>query len=99
MTLFNTSDDQLVSYVSVEAYPDFTDHSIVTVNTNLSLGKKAERKDTFLLDSGRRLRQLDFNKAPWPAIKKELQQVNWSKIACKSPTAAHSWFLCQVLPI
>ena len=56
----------------------------------------------FLLDSGRRLRKLDFRKAPWPEIKRKLKDIDWSpmsRMARCNPTIAHSWFLVQLLPI
>ena len=56
----------------------------------------------FLLDSCRRLRKLDFRKAPWPEIKQKLKGIDWSpmsRMARINPTIAHSWFLVQILPI
>ena len=45
---------------------------------NYQLDKKLKREKTSLIDSGRRLRLLDFTKAPWPDIRKELKEVGWS---------------------
>ena len=56
----------------------------------------------FLLDSGRRLRKLDFKKAPWEDIRRKLKDIDWSsmsRLASVSPTFAHSLLLIKILPI
>ena len=102
LDLVCTSDHHLVSHISTESFPMFTDHRLVSVTVNYSLGVKPNKEECYLLDSGRRLRQLDFTKAPWPDIRRELKGLDWSpmsRLARTSPTLAHSWFLCQILPI
>ena len=69
---------------------------------NYELEKQPAREQMSLLDSGRRLKKLDFSKAPWTSIRRELANINWtpmSSLATKSPTLAHSWLICQILPI
>ena len=72
------------------------------MNANYKLSRSPPRKQAYLLDSARRLSSLDFQKAPWESIKKELRTVDWSdmeKLSKASPTAAHSLFLSKLLPI
>ena len=52
-----------------------------------------------LLESGRRLKKLDFNKADWPQIKTELAVIDWSHMEGLEPTSSLSWFFAQVLPV
>ena len=102
LDLFYTSNHHLVSHISTEAFDNFTDHKIVTVTVNYQLGKEPVKEKNYLLDSACRLGKLDFSKAPWPEIKKELKELNWSTmshLASKSPTLAHSWFLYQLIPV
>ena len=102
LDLFFTSDHQLVAHITTEPFPMFTDHRVVAVKVNYLLGKKPKREEMSLLDSGRRLRQLDFSKAPWPDIRMKLKKLDWSplsRLAMVSPTLAHSWFLYQVIPV
>ena len=102
LDLVFTSDQELVSHISTESFPSFTDHKVLSVKVNYLLGKKPIRDEMFLLDSGCRLRKLDFSKAPWPNIRRELGKLDWSpisKLATVSPTLAHSWFLYQILPV
>ena len=80
----------------------FTDHNIVTVNVCYQLGQRHNKDESALLDSARRLHMLDFSKAPWSDIRRELSKVNWAlmeSLASKNYTIAHSWFICQILPI
>ena len=102
LDLVFTSDQNLVSHVDMEAFPTFTDHKILYVKVNYKLGRKPDREEMFLLDSAKRLKLLDFAKAPWPDIRKALKAIDWSpmeSLARASPTIAHSWLLTQVLPI
>ena len=69
---------------------------------NYKLEDKPVKEECFLLDSARRLRKLEFSEAPWPEIKCDLGKINFSpvsKLASSSPTLAHSWFLCLILPV
>ena len=102
LDLVFTSDQSLVSHINMESFPTFTDHKILSIKVNYKLGKKLTKDEMFLLDSGRRLRKLDFAKAPWPDIRENLKNIDWSpmeNLSKVSPTVAHSWFLVQVLPI
>ena len=102
LDLVFTSDQNLVSHVDMEAFPTFTDHKILYVKVNYKLGRQPDREEMFLLDSAKRLKLLDFAKAPWPDIRKALKAIDWSpmeSLARASPTIAHSWLLTQVLPI
>ena len=64
--------------MSVAEWPAFTDHSVVTASVSYKLEKEKAVEETHLLDSGRRLKQLNFSKAPWPEIQVELSKVDWS---------------------
>ena len=102
LDLVYTSDHHLVSHIDMEAFPLFTDHKILSIKVNFKTGVRPRKEEMFLLDSGRRLRKLDFKKAPWPEIRKKLKDIDWSpmsRLARVSPTLAHSWFLVQVLPV
>ena len=102
LDLVFTSDQQLVSHINMEPFPQFTDHKILSITVSFKLGVMPGKEEMFLLDSGRRLRRLDFSKAPWPDIRVKLKDIDWSpmsRLARASPTLAHSWFLLQILPI
>ena len=60
LDLFYTSDPQLVSHITTEHFPRFTDHKIVTINVNYLLSKKPVKDEMSLLDSGQRLLQGPF---------------------------------------
>ena len=64
LDLIWSSNPDLVSNVLVDTFKDFTDHSVVTGTTTFRLAKVIDKEETFLLDSGRRFRKLDFPKAP-----------------------------------
>ena len=62
--------------------------------------KSKEEKN--LLEAGRRLKKLNFNKAPWEDIKAELRQQDWDpmKVLAKdSPIAAHTYLMDTLIPI
>ena len=99
--LFSNNED-LVSSVSAESWPTFTDHSIVTANVSYQLEKDKVIEETHLLDSGKRLKKLNFNKAPWQQIQAELRKLDWEpmkELAKESSTAAHSWFMETLIPL
>ena len=59
-------------------------------------------EETHLLESGRRLKKLNFNKAPWPKIQAELSKQDWvpmETLAKESPTSAHDCFMNILIPI
>ena len=75
---------------------------MVTASVSYSLEKEKEVVETHLLESGKRLKKLNFNKAPWPQIKEALSKVEWepmNELAKASPTSAHSWFINTLVPI
>ena len=102
LDLVFTNDQQLVSHLDMEPFPQFTDHKILSIKVSFKLGVKPAKEEMFLLDSGRRLRRLDFTKAPWTDIRTKLKDIDWSpmsRLARVSPTIAHNWLLVQILPI
>ena len=102
LDLFFCSDQHLVSHISTDEFPLFTDHKVVSIMVNYVLGEQPSKEEMFMLDSGRIFRRLDFSKAPWFEIRQELGNINWApmkRLARTSPTLAHSWFLYQILPI
>ena len=55
-----------------------------------------------MLECGRRLKLLDFNKAVWAEIQAELGEIDWSEMeeaGKTSPTEALTIFLEELLPI
>ena len=95
-----SSNPDLVSCIQVDTFPDITDHSVVTTTTSLRLENKQAKNKEFLLKSGKRFRQLDFAKDPWPEIQSKLRQVELGPIqdlAKTNVTAAHSLF--NLLPV
>ena len=79
LDLIWTNDAHLVSTYTVEDWPSFSDHKIVIVHTTFYLGGETEsREETHLLESGRKLKQLDFHKADWSQIKTDLAGIDWS---------------------
>ena len=102
LDLVFTSDPHFVSHISLEPFPVFTDHSVLSIMVNCKLETTPNKEQMFILDSARRLNKLDFSKAPWLDIKKSLKSVDWSplsRLASVNPSLAHSWFLQQILPI
>ena len=102
LDLIWSSNPDLVSNVQVDTFKDVTDHSVVTATTSFQLVNEAEKEEIFLLESGRRLRRLDFPKAPWPEIQSRLREVDWGpleSLAKESVTAAHTLFMDILLPI
>ena len=102
LDLLFSSDDDLVSSVSVESWPRFTDHKVVTANVSYNLGKVIPTKETHLLDCGRKLKRLNFNKAPWAEIQAELSELDWAEMevaAETSPTEALNIFLEELIPL
>ena len=87
--------------MSVEVWPTFTDHSLVSADVSYRLEKEHDLEESHLLDSGRRLKKLNFHKAPWPEIKTELRKLDWTPMedmAKESPVAAHAWLMDQIIP-
>ena len=102
LDLIFSNNEDLASSVSVEDWPCFTDHSIVTAVVSYKLEKEKESEDSHLLESGRRLKKLNFTKAPWTEIQVELRKLDWTptvELAKDSPIAAHNWFMEHLLPL
>ena len=102
LDLIFTNNDELVSSVQVTPWPTFTDHSIVTASVSYQIGSEPEVEELHLLDSGRRLKKLNFHKAPWTIIQDQLNKVDWNpmKEAAKvGPTDALNWLMDVLLPI
>ena len=68
LDLIFSNNGDLFSSVSVADWPAFTDQSVVTASARYKLKKEKAVEETHLLDSGRRLKKLNFSKAPWPEI-------------------------------
>ena len=95
-----SNNPDMISHIEATPYPQFTDHSVVKANTTYVIGDEVMKEPQFLLDSGRRLKELDMSKAPWLEIRSRLKQVDWApmrELAKQSPTAAHSWFIDTTL--
>ena len=102
LDLVYTSDQNTVSHIEMDSFPTFTDHKVLAITVTFHNRRNMEREEMFLLDSSRRIRKLDFRKAPWPEIKSKLRTVDWSpmaRLARLSPIIAHSWFLVKLLPV
>ena len=102
LDLIFVNNEDLVSSVEIESWPTFTDHSIVTASVSYKLEEVHNPDETHLLDSGRRLKRLNFNKANWQDIKAKLKNTDWApmkELAKESPIAAHSWFIDTIIPI
>ena len=95
-----TNNAHLVSTVTVEDWPSFTDHKVVVAHSTFQLGRQEEgRESVHLLESAKVLKQLDFNKADWALVKSELSGIDWSPMEELDATACLEWFFNQVLPI
>ena len=74
---------------------------MVTATTSFTMAKEVEKDETFLLDSGKRFRQLDFSKDPWPEVQSRLRQLDWSSLeslAKVNVIDAHALFIDTLLP-
>ena len=86
LDLIFSNNPDLISSVSVESWPKFTDHSLVTAFTSFELGNCPQKEEIDLLDCGTRL---NFNKAQWVEVQAELSEVDWTDMeeaAKASPT-------------
>ena len=102
LDLIFTNNPNLVSSVTVESWPAFTDHKVLTATTSFLLGPQPEKEEVHLLECGRRLKRLNFNRAEWIEIQAELSEFDWSDLesaAEESPTLALSLFLDEILPV
>ena len=101
LDLIFVNNEDLVSSVEIESWPTFTDHSIVTASVSYKLEEVHNPDETHPLDSGRRLKRLNFNKANWQDIKAKLKNTDWApmKELVKESIAAHSWLIDTIIPI
>ena len=102
LDLIFSNNDDLVSSVSAEPWPCFTDHHVVSASVSYKLGKDTDLEEVHLLDSGQRLKKLNFLKAPWKEIQGELRNIDWEpmqELAKDSPIAAHAWMIDQLVPL
>ena len=98
------NDHDLVSSVTVEAWPRFTDHDVLTAHVSYhhSPGRESASAEAHLLESGRRLKTLNFNRAAWTEIQAELSEIDWCKMeaaANSSPTEALNVFMDELVPL
>ena len=102
LDLIWTNKDELVCDIMATPYPEFTDHSVITAATPYKVNKgEKSREQMFLLESGRRMKALDFPRAPWQAVRAQLRQFDWSPMAehaKESPAAAFNWLMAALLP-
>ena len=102
LDLVFTNNQDLLHSIDSEYFPQFTDHSVITMKTNYKLKKTVSKKKVFLLDSAHRLGKLDFQEAPWDKIRIELGNIHWSdmaKLSKANPTVAHSYLLSRIIPV
>ena len=102
LDLILTNNSDLISSVTVESWPAFTDHKLVSAFTSFDLGTEPMKEDIHLLECGKRLKKLNFNKAQWVEVQAELAEVDWTdleEIAKTSPTLALSTFMEELLPL
>ena len=102
LDLIMTNNHDLVSSVSVEPWPRFTDHNIVTAHISYQLGATLDVSESYILDNGRRLNALNFYKARWEEIQAELSELDWVEMeeaAKTSPTDALNIFMDELLPL
>ena len=82
----------------------FTDHNIVLANVSYHLahGKVSTNSESHLLESGKRLKALNFNRAAWDEIKAELSEADWSEMeeaAKVSSTKALNVLMDELVPL
>ena len=102
LDLIFSNNPDMISSVMVESWPLFTDHKLVTAFTSYELGSVPQKEEIHLLDCGRRLKNLNFNKAQWAEIHAELEEVDWGEMeeaANSSPTSALLIFMDELIPI
>ena len=102
LDLIFCNNSEMISSIQVESWPAFSDHSLVVASTSFKLGDTQEREEVHLLDCGKRLKRLDFNKANWPDLQAELGDIDWSDMeeaAKASPTKALAIFMDELIPI
>ena len=103
LDLVFTNNCELVSNIVVENWPVFTDHKLVVVSTNYQHGQQDTVQDKqYLCDTGERYDALNFQQAPWPEIKVELDKINWNtlqELGANCPASALAHFHVEVLQV
>ena len=100
LNLVLVNNHELVSDVSVEDWPDFSDHKLVKVRTNYKLGRQDETKvEQYITEVAKRYKALNFKKAQWEEIGIELAKVNWDTMEEMPPGDALSCFHNKVLEV
>ena len=102
LDLIFTNNPDLISSVAVEPWPAFTDHKLVTAFPSFALGTEPGKEEMHLLECGKRLKRLNFNKAQWVEVQAELGECDWCDLetaAKTSPTLALSIFMEELLPV
>ena len=94
----------MISSVSVESWPAFTDHKLVTAYsyTSFELGTAPEKEEIHLLECVKKLKRLNFDKTEWSEVQAELGEVDWTEMeeASKaSPTSALSICMNELIPV
>ena len=72
------------------------------VSTSYKMKEEMNKEPQFLLDSARRMKMLDFPKAPWPEIRTRLGLVDWTSMeerAQESPATAYNCLMATLLPL
>ena len=86
--------------MSVEDWPDFSDHKLVKVRTNYKLGRQDETKvEQYITEVAKRYKALNFKKAQWEEIGIELAKVNWDTMEEMPPGDSLSCFHNKVLEV
>ena len=95
-----SNDADLISSVVVEEWPAFTDHRTIVAHSTYRLGRQEEtHEEVHLLEVGRRMKKIDFNKADWGQVKLELGKLDWSSMEQLEPASALSNFFEIILPV
>ena len=83
--------------------PSFTDHAVITCYTTFKTsGQNVIPEKSYLCDTGQRYGNLDFNNAPWPEVRQQLSDIDWSDMMAvvkKDPKAALEQFHDKVLNV
>ena len=68
----------------------------MTAHVSYQLGAGIDITESYLLDTGRRLKALNFNKALWVEIQAELSEIDWAEM---EETAALCVFMEELVPL
>ena len=100
LDLVFVNNQDIVVDVGAEAWPDFSDHNLLTVKSNFKLTKSEEVKVEYhLTEVARRYKALDFRKALWQVIGEELAKIDWNNIEYLTSDNALRFFHDKVLDV